>query len=570
MSTLDAVVSTDIGYLATDFRTQIITDFSALREMSLSWDRLWIESPSATIFQTLPWMSAWWKAFGKQLELCTLVVHQGGDIVGILPLVRSGASLRFLGSPGADYCDILCEEGLAPKIIEAALRTLFKVEGWRTCRFANLRDDSTFIRYSKDLPRDILKYLHFSSSAHRSSLRLDGDRNAVIDAMRRKSALRRHRNKLQKTGSVRFFHLQDRAQMHHYLNTLFQQHIGRRALANEASQFLSPEWREFYHAMVDELFPRDFLRFSILELDGRPIACHFGFEWKDNLTLYKPSFDVGLFALSPGDVLLSEMLAYARDRELNEVDFTVGSESYKEHFTNQTKDMYSAVLDRAGWWTDICRVFHPLQESLIDRLRRSSWKESASRSLRRMNQRYRELVVAASLQHKGRHCILYKHTGGSSWTDTNVGWSVRSETFTDLTELAMQYPDAISARSLQLYLARLHRGHECFLFRNDRMTSIAWVRTADVLITAETVGPATRTVKLLDDECALDGAPSSAAYGDVLHWFIGYAEATRSVACVCAPRWTLAFRRFINQEGFAPWPHARLVQYQELGRKLLK
>ena len=570
MSTLDAVVSCDVAYIHSDFHTQIVTDFDALRDISFSWDRLWKESPSASIFQALPWMSAWWKAFGKHLHLCTPLVRQGDGIVGILPLVRNGSTLRFLGSPGADYCDILCEEALAPKIIEAALRALLTVEGWRTCRFANLRDDSMLIRHSKDLPADILKYLHIYSSARRSSLRLDEDRNAVIDAMRRKSALRRHRNKLQKTGSVRFFHLEDRAQIHLYLNTLFQQHIGRRALINEASQFLSPEWREFYHAMVDELNPRDSLRFSMLELDDRPIACHFGFECKGSLTLYKPTFDVGLFSLSPGDVLLSEILAYARERQLNEVDFTVGNESYKEHFTNEIKDIYCAVLNRPDWWTDICRIFQPLQAWLTDWLRKSRWKQGAGRSLRRMNQRYRELSLAASLQHKGRHRVLYKHIAGASSTYANNGLSAKPETFTDLTELAMQYPHSINAHSLQVYLARLHCGHECFLVRNDRMTSIAWVRTAAVSMTSDNVSPVPGTVKLLYDDCALGGVVPTTDNADLLHWFAWHAQAVRSVACVCLPKWDLASRRAVRREGFAPWTHARLVQDRPPVNRLLK
>src|SRR5579864_2737995 len=195
-------------------RSEIVTDFDVLLGSADSWSRLWSESSSATIFQSLPWTRAWWKAFGKHLTLCTPVVSEGSEVVGILPLVRSGSSVRFVGTPGADYCDILCEEHRARQVMEAALRSLFNIDGWRTCKLTNLRDDSTLVRYSRNLPRDILQYVRTQTDTCRSSLVLEGDRNAVIDAIRRKPALRRHRNKLRKTGTVRFCHLDQRAQMH--------------------------------------------------------------------------------------------------------------------------------------------------------------------------------------------------------------------------------------------------------------------------------------------------------------------------------------------------------------------
>lgn len=562
MSTADAIVSTQFTYFCDTLQTQVIRDFDGLKSISSSWSRLWRQSSSATIFQSLPWISAWWKAFGKHLDLCTLVVQHGTDVVGVLPLVRSGVSVRFLGSPGADYCDILCDEGQGARILEAALRALFRMSGWRTCTFSNLRDDSVFIRSLSDLPRDVMRCMRTHESICRSSLRLDGNRNAIIDAMRRKPALRRHRNKLNKAGCVRFCHLEDREQIHHYLNTLFQQHIGRRAIANEPSQFLSPEWRGFYHAMVDEMNPKDDLRFSILELDDRPIACHFGFECKSSLTLYKPTFDVDMWALSPGDVLLSEMLAYARDRQLNEVDFTVGSEAYKEHFTNYTRDMYCTVLYRQDWRTGIRRTLQPLHIGVTNWLRMTGWRQDVARSLRKVHQQCRELSIAASIRHSETNRVLYKYTSETPLTDTGIGRSVRPATFTDLTELAMQYPHSIDTRALQLYLSRLHRGHECFLHRDGNATSMAWVRSTSVIVAFDSGETAARPVTLLYEAHILGDASSGALSVDFLHWLAWHAESARSVACVCLPRLTYAMRRIIIQEGFAQWADAQLVQEQ--------
>lgn len=562
MNTTLQAISETTTHVDGAMHPEIIEDFDVLRSMSSSWSRLWSNSRSASIFQSLPWISAWWKAFGKHLALCTPVVYQGSDIVGILPLVRCGSALRFIGTPGSDYCDILCDEGQAPQIIEAALRAIFKMDGWHTCKLTNLRDDSAFLRYSRDLPMDIARYMHTESYTQRSSLVLDGDRNAVIDAVRRKSALRRHRNKLYKTGSVHFFHLEDREQIHGCLNTLFQQHIGRRAMENEASQFLTPEWREFYHAMVDELNPGNELRFSVLELDGRSIACHFGFEWRGSLTLYKSTFDVDVWDLSPGSVLLSEILAYAHERQLDEIDFTVGMESYKEHFTNQTRDMYCTVLCRPDWLADICRTLQALQRCVRGCVATTHLKSGPVHVLHRLQERYRESLAAVSLQRISKPGVIYIHAPQSPKSEITCARPARQAVFSEITTMAMQYPKSLNASTLQLYLARLHRGDRCYVLGNDGCACVGWVRNLTMSMTSETPGAVKHLAELLYDLCPLSDTPSDVMSRELVKWFVWHAEQNGSLACVRVPRSKIALRKILTHSGFELRSDAQWVQEQ--------
>lgn len=353
----EAAKLTQVG---ASLRAEIITDFGELSDLGDRWAKLWNESPSATIFQSLPWQRAWWKAFGSGVHLCTPVIWKGSELVGVLPLIRDHTAIRFLGTPGADYCDILCREELAPMIVRTALKSLLDMRGWLTCRLDNLRDDSELLRHLGNLPRAIHSRVQVLPETHRSSLVLSGCCNEVIASMRRKPALKRHRNKMKRSGNVSFRHLEERADAHRRLATLFQQHIGRRGMLGAQSQFLSPAWRTFYTALVNELDPKKELRFSVLELDGHPVACHFGFECRDSLTLYKPAFDTKFASLSPGDVLLDELLSYAGERHLKEVDFTIGREAYKEHFTNHTSEMFTLILDRRKLFSKARGLFHPL------------------------------------------------------------------------------------------------------------------------------------------------------------------------------------------------------------------
>jgi hypothetical protein len=116
-------------------------------------------------------------------------------------------------------------------------------------------------------------------------------------------------------------------------------------MIGRASHFLQPRTRNFYQALVDELDPSRQLRFGVLELAGQPIAYHFGFELDRKLVWYQSAFDVGYWEYSPGEVLLGELLRYARERGLREFDFTIGREAYKSRYANQYTENFFVYFD---------------------------------------------------------------------------------------------------------------------------------------------------------------------------------------------------------------------------------
>lgn len=514
-------------------RCEIVTEFNRLRGIEDAWVELEEQSLSATIFQSLPWLRAWWKAFGKHLDLSTILVRDGSSIVGILPLLRNAGHLCFIGTPGADYCDCLCVEEMAPEVLSSALRTLLKVEGWQSCRFGNLRKSSQFIRCARSLPDDVWNHLTISTLGKRSSLLLTQDREQWIAHMRRKPALKRHRNKLYRSGQVRFRHVETKEEAHRLLNTLFEQHVYRRAMAGEYSQFLSSRWREFYVALVDELDLRKHLRFSVLELDGKPIACHLGFQDHRSLVLYKPTFDVDAWELSPGSVLLSELLGYAREQKLDEVDFTIGVEQYKEHFTNYSSNLYCATLDRSSASAALRCLTVPVstltQNSEAKRLFQQCLGEvdkllvNCGRLLRRCI----TTLLYTSVHSSRQNSLLLQGQPSTRVQPRMIG-------LTDLVALAIHQSTPLNARLLQDYRARLRAGDRCYLFDNRDLRDVAWVRRVRI-----------------SDQRALD----TPAYCDVLcevrsavtqkrlrlnpgtiDWFLSHARHEGTLACICVSR----------------------------------
>lgn len=322
-------------------RCEVIREFSVLEAIASHWDYLWRSHPRRDIFNTFAWARASWRAYGSRLSLYTPVVCQGDKVVGILPLVVEGKTLRFLGSPHSDYNDMLCEHGDTACVLETALRALFqKPIPWDRCVLENVSERSSIVTHLDKLSGRLRSRLHLSFSGNCPSVVFVSGGEDTLKAILKKKSLLRHEKALQRLGDVSFRHLDDREEIRSHLPGLFRQHIARWALAGDESIFCHEEACSFYRALVDELDPQKELRFSVLELDKRPVAYHFGFEVSETFFWYKPTFDVDLCDYSPGEVLIKKLFEYVGSHKLQEFDFTVGGETFKDRFANRVSRNY--------------------------------------------------------------------------------------------------------------------------------------------------------------------------------------------------------------------------------------
>ena len=144
-------------------RCEWVTDFSRLPELAAEWQRLTSQDPQAEIFHLWSWASAFSKAYDGILSPCVLVVHREERVAGILPLVRRGNRLEFMGSPQSDYNDLLCEERDAAEVLEAALDCLLHWQGdWEFCALDKLPSHSRIVRHWRELPPRQRKHLQLT------------------------------------------------------------------------------------------------------------------------------------------------------------------------------------------------------------------------------------------------------------------------------------------------------------------------------------------------------------------------------------------------------------------------
>ncbi|MGB5079318.1 MAG: GNAT family N-acetyltransferase [Burkholderiales bacterium] len=346
----------------TAVRTTRIASWESSRALAEEWEGLLNRSPGYSVFQTFPWQTCWWKAFGGSHELFVILAYAGTDLVGIAPMMvarrkgplgRARRHLHFIGSMNhaSDYCDFITDPDV-PEALGALLEAI--------CAGSEAFDRVDLSHFPGHSPNQARTLEYFRRRGARTSVevqaeapvRILGDGRADLKAAN-KSSLRRHANFFRKSGELRFHRCTGEAEILGYLEPFFAQHRARWAGTDSPSLFLDPAQQAFYRELVREILPRGWLRFDVVLFDGAPLAFHFGFEYRRRFIWYKPAFDPRFASRSPGEVLIKFLLEDAIEKKLEEFDFTVGSEAFKYRFANQVRCTTRAIAFRSGadHWT---------------------------------------------------------------------------------------------------------------------------------------------------------------------------------------------------------------------------
>ncbi|MFE7270028.1 GNAT family N-acetyltransferase [Streptomyces sp. NPDC057623] len=95
---------------------EVCTDERAFAELAPQWARLHGACPSATAFQSHPWLHSWWQSYGRRGRLRLVLVRRHGELVAAAPLMRVHRPLPALvpiGGAITDICDVLIDEEVA-------------------------------------------------------------------------------------------------------------------------------------------------------------------------------------------------------------------------------------------------------------------------------------------------------------------------------------------------------------------------------------------------------------------------------------------------------------------------
>lgn len=294
------------------------------------WKALAQNSPTASPFQTWEWHSTWWKHYGSGKRPLILTIKEGGDLVGLMPLVRIAGpwrALRAMGSGPADYLHPLALHGQERAVGEAIAEWLTQQDKGGLVDLHQIRDDKASYEPLKglanakaieqatclvlDLPKSYEEYLQVLSK----SLRYDVRKLDKALFTENKAEIKR-------------------ANTNEGMEILFEQHKLRWKKRGLPGVFFGRAKR-FHQEWAELAAKNGWLWLSTLHLEGKAVGAIYAMQMHGTCYYYQAGFDPSASSISPGTLLVANTIRRAIEEGCTRFDFLRGDEPYKRRWKPQ-------------------------------------------------------------------------------------------------------------------------------------------------------------------------------------------------------------------------------------------
>lgn len=305
------------------------TGVEAFDTLRPDWEALERTSPSATPFQTWTWQRTWWTHFGGLRNPLFFTLHEGNDLVGLMPMVRNlgpWRTVRPMGIGPSDYLHPLAREGYEDDVAERLVACLSERSDIDLIDLHQVRETralascagGTEMTQATCLVLDLPATYDAFVAGLSKSLRYD---------------VRKLDKSLFQSGRAQI-EVCDPADVDRGLDILFELHRRRWRERKLPGAFLGrtvPFHREWAHAAAE----RGWLNLGILKLDGEPIGAIYAMALGRTAYYYQAGFDPAHGAVSPGTLLVAHAIRQSIEEGRESFDFMRGDESYKRRWKPQ-------------------------------------------------------------------------------------------------------------------------------------------------------------------------------------------------------------------------------------------
>jgi CelD/BcsL family acetyltransferase involved in cellulose biosynthesis len=309
------------------------------------WSDLVEADPDGTVFHRPRFLKLYWEEFGAA-GLRVALVREGDTLLAVAPFDVRERTLTFLG--GFDVTDYLGPVGL-PAAREGAAKELMATlaaEGdWDRGDLRGLPQDGTWLRPLEAAGRDaglvvetaedgVAPWLDLPDSFDQYLAGLPGKLRHEI---RRKE--RRLREALADARVVDATVATAAAGLDRFVDL-------HRSSPGDKGRFMVPGMELFFRRMADAMLTEGTLRLTFLEAEGMKIAGALGFRDRQTFRLYNSVYDHARAGLSPGMVLVAELIRSAIDEGCRGLDFLKGDLPYKYRFGARRRRVSRLLLSR--------------------------------------------------------------------------------------------------------------------------------------------------------------------------------------------------------------------------------
>jgi CelD/BcsL family acetyltransferase involved in cellulose biosynthesis len=353
------------------------------------WNDVALQMEQPQVFYTCEWALAMQSAYQASLTPLLFLGYEGGDLIGVASLATDATekNVSFLAGTTSDYCDFLGQPQRRSEFVDAVFAELGKTKA-EFVALASLPEGSATPAALQAAEKHGF-HLHMRPACVCLQVELGSgeQRREIKSALAGKKKLRRYFRTMEREGPVTFAHLQSPAQIQAAMPEFINAHVARFRSTQRISFLSTPERRFFLEELARLFSGAGVVTLSMLMIGDRPVAWNYGFQFHRSWFWYQPTFDSSQEENSPGQCLLSRIVAEACDMDgMKVVDLGLGAEGYKERFGNSTRQTFDVTLTKS--WTRHLREI--VRYRAASALKRSPKVESAVRRVLRRLETARE------------------------------------------------------------------------------------------------------------------------------------------------------------------------------------
>ncbi|MDO9300544.1 MAG: GNAT family N-acetyltransferase [Anaerolineales bacterium] len=316
-------------------------DFSEINAQE--WNDLLSGSITDTPFLRYEYQHAWWEHRGggewNNSQLVLVSAREDEKLVGIAPLFISEydgqSALLLIGSIEiSDYLDLIVRTDDHARFVTGLLDFLASSlpDSWRGLDWYNLPDSSPTLAALK--AESAQRGWTHLEEMYRPTPRiaLNGDFDEYLGRVEKKQRheIRRKMRRAEESGRGVRWYISDMNASR--VETEIDAFLSLMEHDQGKAGFLHDAMRDQMKAIIRAAHENGWLWLAFLEADGQRIAANLNFDYNNKLWGYNAGVNRDFMDLSPGWVLLGNVLQWACENNRAEFDFMRGDEDYKYRF----------------------------------------------------------------------------------------------------------------------------------------------------------------------------------------------------------------------------------------------
>jgi len=310
-----------------------------------AWQTLHAATALRSPFLTWTWQSEWARAFvpDDRLEIWR-VLDAAGRLLGLLPLYEAKPGvLRLIGGVDvSDYLDLIAEAGREAEVWAALLSARPAVRPVWDLHSIPAASPTVTRLAALAAEHGVEATVTLEERCPVLALPPSWDAYlATLSGKQRHELLRKTRRLEREVPESRAVGLAAPADLESRLDDFLDLH--RRSRVGKA-RFMDERMEAFFRRVATVLVETDGNRLLFFDALGGRLAAFLCLEWDGTVGLYNSGFHPDGAALSPGLVLLAQVIRDAIARGKRRFDFLRGEERYKYDFGPSPEDVYTVTL----------------------------------------------------------------------------------------------------------------------------------------------------------------------------------------------------------------------------------